>query len=76
MSGYRESLGISAIVHRLRENKSVRLQKIIGVEEDKDPLRLVGNPHNGLKFIHVAGSKGKGSTCAFVAYILREAGFP
>eukprot|EP00047_Mylnosiga_fluctuans_P015279 m.44881 g.44881 ORF g.44881 m.44881 type:complete len:503 (+) comp5848_c0_seq1:6-1514(+) len=29
---------------------------------------------NGLKVIHVAGSKGKGSTCAFVERILREHG--
>jgi len=38
-------------------------------------LELLNNPHNGLKYIHVAGTKGKGSVCAMVAYILREAGF-
>jgi len=38
-------------------------------------LKLIGNPHDDLRCIHIAGSKGKGSTCAFIAYILREAGF-
>jgi dihydrofolate synthase/folylpolyglutamate synthase len=34
-----------------------------------------GNPQDKIQHIHVAGSKGKGSTCAFIAYILRSAGF-
>ncbi len=38
-------------------------------------LHLLGNPHRTLRAIHIAGTKGKGSTCAFVANILREAGF-
>jgi len=38
-------------------------------------LKRVGNPQKKIKCIHVAGSKGKGSTCAFTAYILREAGY-
>lgn len=38
-------------------------------------LNSIGNPQDSLKCIHIAGSKGKGSTCAFIAYILREAGF-
>jgi len=38
-------------------------------------LNILNNPHKELKCIHIAGTKGKGSTAAFVAYILREAGF-
>lgn len=38
-------------------------------------LDFIGNPQLQLKVIHIAGSKGKGSVCAFIAYILREAGF-
>lgn len=37
-------------------------------------LRVLGNPHLGLNTIHIAGSKGKGSTCAIIASVLKEAG--
>jgi len=38
-------------------------------------LEAVGNPHQSMKAIHIAGTKGKGSTGAFVASILRAAGY-
>ena len=37
-------------------------------------LSLIGNPHERLPAIHVAGTKGKGSTCAMIASILTAAG--
>lgn len=37
-------------------------------------LELMGNPQDKLKCIHVAGTNGKGSTCAFISTILREQG--
>ena len=54
-------------LHKLRpEDFSLtRIQKF---------LDLAGNPAQGLKVIHVAGTKGKGSTCAFLAGVLQEAG--
>jgi dihydrofolate synthase/folylpolyglutamate synthase len=38
-------------------------------------LRLLGEPHRCLPIIHVAGSKGKGSTSAMLAAVLRCAGY-
>lgn len=35
----------------------------------------LGNPQNGIKFIHVAGTNGKTSTSHFIASILQEAGY-
>lgn len=35
---------------------------------------LAGNPQNGLRFIHVAGTNGKGSTCSMIESIYRAAG--
>ena len=47
----------------------------LGLERTRELLASLGNPQKGLKFIHVAGSNGKGSTCAMLDAILRRAGF-
>jgi len=38
-------------------------------------LSLLGNPQERLRFVHVAGTNGKGSVCAYIESILREAGY-
>lgn len=38
-------------------------------------LNAMGNPQDRLKFVHVAGTNGKGSVCAMTAEILKRAGF-
>ena len=38
-------------------------------------LKRLGNPHDRLRVIHIAGSKGKGSTAALVASVLTHAGY-
>ena len=38
-------------------------------------LECMGNPHKGLKFIHIAGTKGKGSTSLFITRLLLECGY-
>lgn len=46
----------------------------MGLPAMKDLLKRLGDPHKGTKTIHVAGSKGKGSTSTFITSMLDEAG--
>lgn len=50
-------------------------QTRLGLGRTRELLERLGNPQRQLKFIHVAGSNGKGSTCAMLDSILREAGY-
>ncbi|MDD4981899.1 MAG: folylpolyglutamate synthase/dihydrofolate synthase family protein [Candidatus Omnitrophota bacterium] len=54
---------------------SYRYKKLLGLKRIKGFLKFLGNPQKGIRFIHVAGTKGKGSTCVFIAYILKASGF-
>jgi dihydrofolate synthase/folylpolyglutamate synthase len=47
----------------------------LGLERMRELLARLGDPHTAMPVLHVAGTKGKGSTCAFIDAILREAGF-
>jgi dihydrofolate synthase/folylpolyglutamate synthase len=38
-------------------------------------LNSIGNPHHSTKYIHIAGTNGKGGTASFLASILKEHGF-
>ncbi|MGB9867382.1 MAG: bifunctional folylpolyglutamate synthase/dihydrofolate synthase [Bacillota bacterium] len=47
----------------------------LGLQRMRCVLKELGNPHLGSHWVHVAGTNGKGSVCAMVHAILREAGF-
>lgn len=47
----------------------------LGLDRVREALEKLGNPQNGLRCIHVAGTNGKGSVCAILESILREAGY-
>jgi dihydrofolate synthase/folylpolyglutamate synthase len=47
---------------------------IFGLETPRKLAALAGDPQNRLRFIHVAGTNGKGSTCAMLESIYRAAG--
>lgn len=47
----------------------------LGLEPMRELARALGNPQEGLRFIHIAGTNGKGSTAAFCESCLRAAGF-
>ena len=44
-------------------------------ENERKILALLGDPQRGQRFVHVAGTNGKGSVCAFMSRILRENGY-
>ena len=46
-----------------------------GLETIRELLRRLGNPQEKLKFIHIAGTNGKGSTLAFISNVLTENGY-
>ena len=47
----------------------------IGLMRMRDLMQILGNPQKELKFIHIAGTNGKGSTCSMTRSILTKAGF-
>ena len=47
----------------------------LGLERTIDLLDRMGRPQDRLRFVHVAGTNGKGSTCAYLDSILRCAGY-
>ena len=46
-----------------------------GLERIKELCQKLGNPQDSLKFVHVAGTNGKGSFCSMLTSILSEAGY-
>ena len=46
----------------------------LGLERVQDFLRALGDPHLAVPVVHVAGTNGKGSTCAFLEAALVAAG--
>ena len=47
----------------------------LGLERIRELLERLGRPQDRLKFVHVAGTNGKGSICAYLASILSAAGY-
>jgi len=44
----------------------------LGLDNPRRLAALAGSPHERLRFIHVAGTNGKGSVCAMLESIYRE----
>ena len=47
----------------------------VGLDGVKSAMAVMGNPHLKIPVIHVAGTNGKGSTCAYLQHILTAAGY-
>ena len=59
-----------AFLYGLRESR-VKLR----LEHTRELLSMLGNPESKLRFVHVAGTNGKGSVCAMVSSVLRSEGY-
>ncbi len=53
----------------------MRFGSKLGLERMRELMRRLGDPQNKLKFIHVAGTNGKGSTVTILAEILQCSGY-
>lgn len=47
----------------------------LGLDNIHELMQVLGQPHRHQRFVHVAGTNGKGSVCAFVEAALRAAGW-
>ncbi|MGE7601021.1 bifunctional folylpolyglutamate synthase/dihydrofolate synthase [Peribacillus sp. NPDC097675] len=61
-------------INQFFENRQVQLGMNFGLSRMETLLAKLGNPHQGLRYIHIAGSNGKGSTLHFIKEILLAEG--
>jgi dihydrofolate synthase/folylpolyglutamate synthase len=52
-----------------------RFGMVFGLANIRNIVQVLGNPHQNLKTIHIAGSNGKGSTAAMIASVLQKSGY-
>ena len=57
------------------QHKGVSSLKKYDLSNIKKLCQLLGNPHNSLKVVHIAGTNGKGSVSHMLASILQKAGY-
>ncbi len=56
-------------------HKTVWLGSKPGLSRTKELLLRIGNPEKKLRFVHVVGTNGKGSSCAMLSLILNQSGY-
>ena len=60
---------------RVYLDKVSKYGSVLGLDTVRELLHELGDPQKGLKFIHIAGTNGKGSVLAYTSTILSEAGY-
>lgn len=64
--------GLESFLDALYRRRAAGIK--LGLETTRALLQALGDPHQGLPCIHVAGTNGKGSVCAILESVLRAAG--
>lgn len=54
---------------------TLKFGSVLGLDSIKNLMEYLGNPHKGMRFIHVAGTNGKGSVCSMLSQMLISAGY-
>ncbi len=72
MNAYKKQYKYEEVVEKIENSR--RFGNLPGVEVTRRMLAALQEPQKGLSYIHVAGTNGKGSTCAFLSQIMKEAG--
>ncbi len=76
MRTYSEALAYLNRYTNYELQRTARLvPEVLRLDRVRALLERLGNPHRAYPSVHIAGSKGKGSTAAMVASILRTAGY-
>ena len=73
MEGKRKMYTYKEVIDKIENAK--RFGNLPGIEITKILLEELGHPEKNIPFVHVAGTNGKGSTCAFLGRILSGAGY-
>ena len=51
------------------------IPSVLGLDHMRELMKRLGNPQDDLKYVHVAGTNGKGSVIAFLYSVLSGAGY-
>lgn len=72
---YQESLSYLDSLTNYEKKPEFDYKKSLKLERMTSLSRRLGNPHRGIKAIHISGTKGKGSVSSFINSILMEDGY-
>lgn len=51
------------------------IPSVLGLDHMRELMKRLGNPQDNLKYVHIAGTNGKGSVIAFLYSVLSGAGY-